>query len=82
MIPQQLLGKNFCDVAPEISGHYTHEKPAVGCGNSATIRISMTFTCWRIAAAIAYAVQQADSLCGKYECLGEVRIRGCCFLLR
>ena len=80
VIPQAaVLAKTFCDVAPDVSlGHYTHEKPAVGCAAIlATIRYIDDFhlleNCCQQS---AYAVQQANSLCEKHECLGDVRIAG------
>ena len=80
VVPQAaVLAKTVCDVASEISlGHYTHEKPAVGCAALlATLRYIDDFhlleNC-RLQS--SFAAQQAQMLYEKYECIGDVRIAG------
>jgi 4-aminobutyrate aminotransferase len=80
VIPQAaVLIKSKYDDAQDISlGHYTHEKPAAGCAAiCAAIRYieeyNLLENC-RIQS--AFALQYAELLFSKYECIGDVRIKG------
>ena len=80
IIPQAaVLVKSKYDKAGDISlGHYTHEKPAVGC---AAICATIDFidenhlleNCMKLS---KYVREKADLLYNTYECIGETRIRG------
>lgn len=80
IIPQAaVLTKSKYDCAGDISlGHYTHEKPAVGCSAiCATIdfidKNHLLDNCRTIS---KYVREKADGLYNTYECIGEVRIQG------
>jgi 4-aminobutyrate aminotransferase len=79
-VPQAaILAKTAYDVAPEISlGHYTHEKPAVGCAAIlATIRYIDDFQLLEnCRLQSAFAKEQAWNLYEKYFCIGDIRIAG------
>jgi len=80
IIPQAaVLVKAKYDCAGDISlGHYTHEKPAVGCAAiCATIEFidknNLLDNCKKIS---EYVKVKASELYKTYECIGEVRICG------
>ncbi|MGH4137791.1 (R)-1-hydroxy-2-aminoethylphosphonate ammonia-lyase [Clostridium sp.] len=80
IIPQAaVLTKSKYDCAGDISlGHYTHEKPALGC---AAICATIDFidenhlldNCRKLS---KYVKEKANGLYNTYECIGDVRIRG------
>lgn len=80
IIPQAaVLTKSKYDCAGDISlGHYTHEKPSVGC---AAICATLNFidknhlleSCKKLS---EYVKEKADVLYNTYECIGDVRICG------
>jgi 4-aminobutyrate aminotransferase len=80
VIPQAaVLTKTQYDCAPDISlGHYTHEKPAVGCAViSATLRYIDDYQLIdNCRAQSAFAVQRSQLLYDQYDCIGEYRIAG------
>ena len=80
IIPQAaVLIKSKYDKAGDISlGHYTHEKPAVGCAAiCATIEFidknHLLENCRKLS---EYVKERANKLYDNYECIGEVRICG------
>ena len=80
IIPQAaVLTKTKYDKAGDISlGHYTHEKPAVGCAAiCATIDFidenNLIDNCRKIS---EYVKEKAIVLYNTYECIGDVRILG------
>lgn len=80
VIPQAaVLTKSKYDCAEDISlGHYTHEKPAVGC---AAILATIDFidnnklleNCNRLS---EYIKKKSSSLYKQYECIGDIRVCG------
>ncbi|MDR2007226.1 MAG: aminotransferase class III-fold pyridoxal phosphate-dependent enzyme, partial [Acidaminococcales bacterium] len=80
VIPQAaVLAKKHCDQAKEISlGHYTHEKPALGCAAAlaAMEYIDEEKLLAKCAVLSAFAQAKAAELAGKYACVGDVRIAG------
>jgi len=80
IIPQAaVLTKSKYDDAQDISlGHYTHEKPAVGCAAiCATIRYiddyKLLENCKKQS---IFAVEYSTTLFNKYQCIGDFRILG------
>lgn len=80
VVPQAaVLAKSKYDCARDISlGHYTHEKPALGCAAiCAAIRYIDEYrlleNCRRQS---AFARQCANTLFDKYQCIGDIRIAG------
>lgn len=80
VIPQAaVLTKSKYDCAQDISlGHYTHEKPSLGCAAlCAAIRYideyGLLENCRRQS---AFARQSASTLFNKYPCIGDFRIAG------
>ena len=80
IIPQAaVLVKSKYDCAGDISlGHYTHEKPAVGCAAiCATIEfIDENHLLEKCRILSKYVREKAELLSNTYECIGETRIRG------
>lgn len=80
IIPQAaVLVKSKYDCAEDISlGHYTHEKPAVGCAAiCATIEfIDENHLLENCRILSKYVREKADLLSNTYECIGETRIQG------
>ncbi|MFL0193985.1 aspartate aminotransferase family protein [Clostridium sp. WILCCON 0269] len=80
IIPQAcVLTKSKYDIAQDISlGHYTHEKPALGCAAiCATIKYIDDFNLLencRVQSMAALACSKV--LYEKYECIGDIRIIG------
>lgn len=80
VVPQAcVLTKSKYDVAQDISlGHYTHEKPALGCAAIlATIKYIDDFNLLencRIQS--IFALKCSKKLYEKYECIGDIRIIG------
>jgi 4-aminobutyrate aminotransferase len=80
IIPQAaVLTKTKYDCASDISlGHYTHEKPAIGCAViDATIRYIDDYQLLdHCRTQSAFARQRSELLYDHYECIGEFRIAG------
>ncbi|MDR3349222.1 MAG: aspartate aminotransferase family protein [Acidaminococcales bacterium] len=80
VVPQAaVLAKKHCDIAQDISlGHYTHEKPALGCAAAlaAIEYIDAEKLLAKCAALSAFAQDKAAKLAEKYACVGDVRIAG------
>lgn len=80
IIPQAaVLIKAKYDSAQDISlGHYTHEKPALGCAAicAAIQYIDEYALLANCKTQSAFAVQQAQQLYEQYECIGDYRIAG------
>jgi len=80
VIPQScVLTKLKYDIAQDISlGHYTHEKPALGCAAIlATIRYIDDFDLLENCKKQSnFALIRSKSLYEKYECIGDIRIIG------
>jgi len=80
MIPQAaVLAKTKYDCAEDVSlGHYTHEKPALGCAAiCATIDYIDTFGLEENCVAQSQFVKdQLNRLYDKFECIGDTRIAG------
>lgn len=80
VVPQAaILARSKLDCAYDISlGHYTHEKPAVGCAAiCATLNYidewNLLDQCKKLS---AYAAKRSAQLFEQYECLGDIRIAG------
>ena len=80
VMPQAaVLAKKHCDLAGDVSlGHYTHEKPALGCAAAlaAIEYIDEEKLIDKCAALSAFALGRAADLAVKYACVGDVRIAG------
>lgn len=80
VIPQAaVLTKTEYDIAQDISlGHYTHEKPAIGCAALyATIRYIDEYKLLdNCRSQATFAEQCANTLYSQYACIGDVRIAG------
>ncbi|MGK0464929.1 (R)-1-hydroxy-2-aminoethylphosphonate ammonia-lyase [Clostridium sp.] len=80
IIPQAaVLTKSKYDCARDVSlGHYTHEKPAVGCAAiCATIEyIDKNHLLDNCIKQSEYVKGKADVLYNTYECIGDIRICG------
>lgn len=80
IVPQAavLVNKRY-DVAEDISlGHYTHEKPAIGCAAiCATIEYidenNLMENCRNLS---QFAMSRGKELMNKYNCIGDFRIQG------
>lgn len=80
VLPQAaVLTKSKYDIAQDISlGHYTHEKPALGCAAIlATINYIDDFNLLENCKTLSiFAMECSKSLYEKYECIGDIRIIG------